>query len=72
MKICLTPVILSPAEFDAVMTAARVEGTPVGEYIARTSLAEALRELQRRPRGLQARERKRAARLTRGPLPPEI
>lgn len=72
MKICLTPVILTPAEFDAVTAAARVEGTPLGEYIARTSLAEAIRELQRQPRVLEARKRKRAERLTRGPLPTEI
>lgn len=72
MKTWLTPVILSPAELDAVTIAARMERTSVGEYIARTSLAEALLELQRRPSGFEARQRKRAERLARGPLPPEI
>lgn len=71
MKISLTPVILCPAELKVVATAARLQGTTIGQFIACTSLAEALRELQRRPRGWERRKRKYSPPLAERPLPPE-
>lgn len=70
MKISLTPVTLSAAELELIAAAARIEDKTVGEYIAGTSFAEALCELQRRPRDMVGRQRKDAQRPGSGPLPP--
>lgn len=71
MKISLTPVTLSAAELELIAAAARIEGTTVGEYIARTSFAEALCELQRRPRDTLGGQSKDTQRPSRRPLPPD-
>lgn len=71
MKISLTPVTLSPAELKVVATAARLQGATIGQFIARTSLAEALRALRRSPHDLKVPKRIYSRSLTNRLLPPE-
>jgi hypothetical protein len=71
MKISLTPVTLTPAEFETVAVAARESGVTVGEFIARTSMAAALRTLHYQQRDLGTRERRTSRRLNDRQVPPE-
>lgn len=71
MKISLTPVTLSPAELKVVATAARLQGATIGQFIARTSLDEALQTLQRPPRDLKVSKRIYSRPLTSRSLPPK-
>jgi hypothetical protein len=70
MKMSLIPVILSPAEFEAVAAAAHLQGSTIGEFIIRSSLAEA-RCAQGKKGDLMSRHRLRPPRPADPPRPPE-
>jgi hypothetical protein len=71
MKVSLTPVHLTVEEFEIVATAARQNGVTVGEFIARTSTAAAVRALHSQQRDWRFRGRRHSRRLTDRPFPPE-
>jgi hypothetical protein len=71
MKISLTPVTLTPAEFEIVAIAARENGVTVAEFIARTSMAAARRTLHSQQRDWGTRERKSSLPFTDRQVPPE-
>jgi hypothetical protein len=73
MKMSLIPVILSPAEFEAVAAAAHLQGSTIGEFIIRSSLAEArcAAHAQGQKSDLMSRDRLRPPRPAHPPRPPE-
>jgi hypothetical protein len=71
MKVSLTPVHLTAEEFEIVAIAARENGLTVGEFIARTSTAGAIRTLQSQQRHFGIPERKHSRRLTHRPFLPK-
>lgn len=70
-KTSLIPVILSPEQFEAVATVARLKGSTMGEFIAKTSITAALRDLQTPQSDSGNRQRRRCAKPLRRPLSPE-
>lgn len=71
MKTSLIPVTLSPEQFEAVATVARLKGSTMGEYIAQTSLTAALRTLQGAWSDSGTPRRRDHARPLRRPFSPE-
>lgn len=71
MKTSLIPVTLSPEQFEAVAAVARLKGSTMGEFIARTSLTEALRTLQAARSDSRTGRRGDHTRPLRRPLTPE-
>jgi uncharacterized protein (DUF1778 family) len=71
MKMSLIPVILSPAEFEAVAAAAHLQGSTIGEFIIRSSLAEARCAAQGQKGDLMSRDQLRTPRPAHPPRPPE-
>ncbi|MGH9351479.1 MAG: hypothetical protein ACRD2G_04850 [Terriglobia bacterium] len=71
MKISLTPVHLTAAQFEVVATAARENGVTIGEFIARTSTAAAIRALHSQQGHWGIRVGKHSRRLSNQPFPPE-
>jgi hypothetical protein len=71
MKMSLIPITLSLAEFEAVAAAADLQGSTVGEFIVRISLAEARCASQTPPRDRVTRDRPRPPQSVHPPLPPD-
>lgn len=71
MKTSLIPVTLSPEQFDAVATVARLKGSTMGEFIAQASVTAALRTLQTPRSEPGTRPRRDRTRPLRSPLSPE-
>ena len=55
MRISLVPVILSPSELEIIAVAARLDGSSLSEFIARSSLTEAVATCKHPPKDLFAR-----------------
>lgn len=71
MKTSLIPVTLSPEQFEAVSTVARLKGSTMGEFIAHTSLTAAFRTLQTARSDSGTGKRRDHPRPLRRPFSPE-